>query len=93
MMKIPFAHVRERSTVGGWINFIVLDARSTSGNTGDNASLLAQLTIQAKALRLQVDQSALAFMSRGQLQFYGTKNLVDYLSKRGLPRSTHELIC
>lgn len=85
-MKISMAHLRERSTTGGWINFAVFDAKST---TGDNAGLLRQLTMAARANGLQVDQSALAFQSGGRLQFYGDKNLVSFLSKGWIPQWTH----
>lgn len=87
-MKINMAHLRERSTTGGWINFAVFDAKST---TGDNDGLLHQLTMAARAYGLQVDQSALAFQSGGRIQFYGDKNLVSYLSKGWIPRWTHTI--
>jgi hypothetical protein len=87
-MKINLAHLREHSTTGGWINFAVFDAKST---TGDNAGLLRRLTMAARANRLQVDQSALAFQSGGRIQFYGDKNLVSYLSKGWIPHWTHTI--
>ncbi|HVH13170.1 MAG TPA: hypothetical protein VM759_08965, partial [Longimicrobium sp.] len=70
-MNINFAHLRERSTSGGWINFAVFDARSSSGFASDNARLLAQLTARARASGLQIDQSALAYVQNGRIQFYG----------------------
>lgn len=90
-MSINFAHLRERSTSGGWINFAVFEARSSSGSTSDNSRLLAQLTARARASGLQVDQAALAFMQNGRVQFYGSQNLVNYLARSGLPRWTHSL--
>jgi hypothetical protein len=90
-MKVNFAHIRERAQAGGWINFALFEARSSSGTSSDNESLLAQLTLKVRASRLQVDQSALAFMENGRLQFFGSKPLVEYLSKSGLPRWTHHL--
>lgn len=87
-MKINMAHLRERSTTGGWINFAIFDAKAT---TGDNAGLLHQLTRAARANGLQVDQSALAFQSGGRIQFYGDKNLVSYLSKGWIPQWTHTI--
>jgi len=89
-MKINFAHLRERSTSGGWINFVVFDAKSTSGDSG-NAVLLAQLTARVRALGLSVDQSALAYSQNGRIRFYGIGSLVDYLSRSGIPRWTHTL--
>lgn len=90
-MKINLAHLRERARSGGWINFVVFDARSASGAQSDNSSLLSQLTARARAANLRVDQSALAFMSGGRLQFYGSAPLVEYLSRSGLPRWTHSI--
>lgn len=87
-MKINVAHLRERAVGGGWIDFAVFDAKSTDGQ---NDQLLHQLTMEAKASGLNVDQSALAFMSGGRLQFYGNKNLVAYLARNGVYRWTHSL--
>lgn len=87
-MKINMAHLRERSTTGGWINFAVFDAKSTTGN---NSGLLQQLTMQARASGLKIEQSALAFTSGGRIQFFGDRNLVSYLSNHGIPRWTHQL--
>lgn len=90
-MRVNFAHLRERSTAGGWISFAVFDARSTSGSDSDNADLLHQLTNRARASGLKVDQSALAFTELGRVKFFGSKNLVEYLSEAGLPRWTHSM--
>ena len=80
-MKINCAHLRERAVNGGWINFIVFDACSNTRSSNDNNLLLQQLTLSAKRNGLKVNQSALAFQSNGRIQFYGSSNLVDYLSK------------
>ncbi len=85
-MKINMAHIRERATSGGWINFAVFEAKSTN-----NDELLLQLTQKARRNNLKVDQSALAFQSNGRIKFYGNKNLVSYLSKGWNPRWTHTL--
>jgi hypothetical protein len=90
-MKVNLAHLRERARSGGWINFAVFDARSSSGTRDDNAQLLARLTARARGANLRVDQSALAFMSGGRLQFFGSPPLVDYLSRSGLPGWTHSI--
>lgn len=87
-MKVKMAHLRERAQSGGWINFAVFDARST---TGDNASLLYQLTNAARVSGLKIDQSALAFNYGGRMQFFGDKNLASYLAKAGVPRWTHTI--
>ncbi|WP_036179807.1 hypothetical protein [Marinomonas sp. MED121] len=87
-MKINMAHLKERATSGGWINFAIFDAKSTNG---DNDGLLHQLTQSARTNGLQVDQSALAFQSGGRMKFYGDKNLVSYLSKGWVPQWTHQI--
>ncbi len=88
MMKINMAHLRERSTTGTWINFVVFDAKAINGN---NDSLLAQLTAAARNAGLRVDQSALAYRAGGGIRFFGSPHLVSYLSTAGLPRWTHKL--
>jgi hypothetical protein len=90
-MKINFAHIRERSTNGGSIDFAVFDAHSTTNTDSANAEVLAQLTAKARRSGLKIDQSALAFNESGRLKFYGTKNLVEYLSRSGLPQWTHSI--
>jgi len=90
-MKINLAHLRERSTSGEWIDFAVFDAQSNSGTNSDNDTLLHQLTIKARASGLKIDQSALAYSQNGRVRFYGDKNLVDYLSRSGVPRWTHQI--
>lgn len=52
---------------------------------------LAQLTTKARMAGHRVDQSALAFNENGRLKFYGSKNLVDFLSRSGLPHWTHTM--
>lgn len=90
-MKFNVAHIRERSTSGGWIDFAVFEARSNSGSSQDNATLLHQLTRVGRSSGLKIDKSALAFMQNGRPTFYGTKDLVDYLSKMGVPQWTHTI--
>lgn len=90
-MSVNLAHLRERARNGGWINFAVFEARSSSGARNDNAQLLAELTAKARLANLRVDQSALAFMSGGRVQFFGSPPLVKYLSESGLPAWTHTI--
>ncbi|MCY1373052.1 hypothetical protein D9M69_603020 [compost metagenome] len=87
-MKINMAHLRERAVGGGWVNFAVFDAKSTSG---DNDGLLRQLTAKARASGLLIDQSALAYSSGGRIRFYGTPKLVGYLAKSWRPVWTHTI--
>ena len=88
-MRINLAHIRERSTSGGWIDFAIFDARSTSGSNSDNDAVLADLTSKARGAGFKIDQSALSYTQNGALRFYGDKPLVDHLSRVGLPQWTH----
>lgn len=90
-MKISLAHLRERAVSGGWVNFVVFGAKATSGGDQGNGELLSQLTSKARATGLSVDQSALAYKEGGRIRYYGTPTLVNYLSKMGIPRWTHEI--
>lgn len=90
-MQINFAHLRERATNGGDINFAVFDARANSNTDASMSAVLADLTARARNSGLRVDQSALAFTENGRIKYYGTKNLVDYLSRSRIPNWTHKL--
>ncbi len=90
-MKINFAHIRDRSTNGGWINFAVFAANSNNGTDSGRAGVLRDLTIKTRANGLQVDKSALAYTQNGRTTFYGTPDLVEYLSNHGVPGWTHSL--
>lgn len=90
-MRINFAHLRERSTSGGDINFIVFEANATNGSDSGRSQVLQDLTMRARRQGLRVDQSALAYTENGRIRFYGSRNLVDYLSRRALPHWTHSM--
>ena len=90
-MTINMAHLRERSTSGGWIDFAVFDADSTNRNGSVRSELLSQLTRKARLSGLKVDKAALAFVENGKLTFYGADDLVDYLSNRSVPTWTHTI--
>lgn len=90
-MQIEFAHLRERSTNGGYIDFAVFNADAVAKNDRDRGSLLRDLTMRTRQLGLKVDKSALAFEEHGRVKFYGTPDLVDYLANNGVPCWTHTL--
>lgn len=90
-MKINFAHIRERSTNGGPIDFAVFEAHSTTNSESAKAGVLAQLTAKARMAGCKIDQAALAFNENGRIKFYGSKNLVDHLARSGLPQWTHSI--
>lgn len=90
-MRINYAHLRQRSTSGGWIDFAVFEARSANGTESGHSAVLARLTSKARAFGQKIDQSALAFAENGRIKFFGDKKLVEYLSKSGVPSWTHTL--
>lgn len=90
-MRINYAHLRERSTSGGWIDFAVFEARAANGKEAANSEVLARLTAKARGAGQRIDQSALAFQENGRIKFFGDKKLVEYLSKSGVPRWTHTI--
>ena len=89
-MQLNVAHVRERSTTGGWIDFAVFDAKSTAGTDSANDALLVQPTQAAREVGLKVDMAALAYRQGNRNRFYGSEDIVDYLVKRGVPRCTRK---
>lgn len=81
MSSIKFAHLKDRSTSGVWINYVVFNARPKAGTRRENQNLLASLTEKAKASGLRVDQSALCFKEHGRIKFFGDQSLVRFLSR------------
>lgn len=90
-MEVNVAHVRERSSSGGWIDFAVFDAKSNAGTDSENEALLTQLSQAARSAGLKIDQAALAYRQGNRNRFFGSKHLVDYLVKSGVPRWTHKI--
>ncbi len=90
-MQIKFAHLRERAASGGWINFAVFQADARTHSRSSRAEVLDDLTRRARGSGLRVDQSALMFVEQGRPTYFGNNNLVDYLSRSGVPRWTHTL--
>jgi hypothetical protein len=90
-MKINLAHIRERSTTGGYIDFAVFDADANNRTNTSRNQLLMQLILKARRSGLKVDKAALAFEENGDVVFYGTPDLVNYLSNLGVPQWTHQI--
>jgi hypothetical protein len=90
-MRIEFAHLRERSTTGGWIDFAVFNANANSHRDTDRNRLLHQLTVSARRSGLKIDKAALAYEENGDVMFYGAQDIVSYLSDLGVPQWTHYL--
>jgi arginase family enzyme len=90
-MKVNFAHLRDKNTEGGWIDYVVFDAHADSNTNADNGLLLHKLTRRARASGLKVDQSALAYRHDGKVVYFGVEALVKYLGKVGVQGWTHTL--
>ena len=85
-MSIKFAHLREQG-----IDFLVFEADSTCRTASGRGEVLADLTARARLAGHRASKSALAFSEYGRLKYYGTPDLVAFLSRAGLPRWTHVL--
>lgn len=75
-MKVNFAHLREQG-----INFAVFDADATIKDDSHRSQLLSELTFRARNSGLRIEKSALAFKEFGRVKFYGTPDLVNFLSR------------
>ena len=82
-MQIRMAHLNIQG-----INVAVFEANSADDTDSGREDVLHELTVKARISGLRVDKSALAYRNR----FYGTPDLVRYLSRSGgVPRWTHEI--
>lgn len=85
-MTINMAHLQDQG-----INFAVFEADAVCRTQSGRQKLLAQLTARARASGLRVDKSALAFEEFGRICFFGTPDLVRYLSGGRVPSWTHTI--
>jgi len=76
--QVQMAHLRDQG-----IDFAVFGADAPSRTRQDRADLLAQLTGIARLQGLKIDKSALAYRRGSSWEFFGTPDLVRYLT--GLP--------
>ena len=77
-MKIDVAHYNVQG-----INVAVFQADARTDRDTDRAAVLADLTTKARRNGLRVEKAALVYSQHGQLQFYGTNDLVKYLADGG----------
>jgi hypothetical protein len=85
-MRIEMAHLQTQG-----INFAVFAADANDRTNSGRQRLLGQLVARARRLNLRVDKAALAFDEGGRTKFFGTRDLVRFLSSSGVPRWTHTL--
>lgn len=85
-MQINVAHIRDQG-----IDFVVFDADARSPTASARDALLQRLVVSARVNGLKVDKAALAFSDGNGVAFWGTPDLVRYLSNIGVPHWTHTL--
>ena len=91
-MEVQFAHFRQQTATGQFIDFAIFDAKTESGSESDNLELLNNLTDETIHVhKLKIDQAALVFKENDEMRFYGSTDLVNYISRAGFPKWTHTL--
>jgi hypothetical protein len=85
-MRIEMAHLRTQG-----IDVAVFAADANDRTSASRQCLLGELVAQARRKNLRVDKAALAFQEAGRTRFFGTPDLVGYLSSGGVPHWTHTL--
>ena len=85
-MQIRLAHLRTQG-----INFAVFAADATTRTQHARRELLADLVAAARGSGLKVDKAALCYRRGRRTEFFGTPDLVRYLSRSGIPRWTHSI--
>ena len=85
-MQINLAHIHTKG-----IDFAIFEADASTSSDSDRANILQDLTLTARRKGLKIDKSALAFVRAGEIRFYGTPDLVNYLARSGVPNWTHTI--
>jgi L-amino acid N-acyltransferase YncA len=85
MPTIELAHIRERTVNGYYIDFAVFNANAANHTDTGRSRLLSELAMRARNAGLKVDAAALAYEENGEIRFYGSKNVVNWLSESGVP--------
>ena len=79
-MRVNLAHINIQG-----VDVAVFDAKPNIDSDSYRQELLTSLTSRARLAGLRVEKSALAYVHLGQLMFYGTPDLVQYLQNSGMP--------
>lgn len=85
-MRIDFAHLRIQG-----VDVAIFSADAINRTDTARASLLQELTWKARASGLKIDKSALAYRRGRNTEYYGTLDLVRFLSNSGVSRWTHQI--
>jgi hypothetical protein len=86
MPVINMAHLRVQG-----IDFAVFDADARSHMDRDRSRLLDRLTKCARSTGMRIQKSALAYQENGELRFFGTPDLVQFLVANPYIEWTHRL--
>lgn len=85
-MRIDMAHLQAQG-----ISFAVFAADANDRTSAGRQRLLGLLVAKARRNSLRVDKAALAFQEAGRTTYFGTPDLVRYLSSTGVRRWTHAI--
>lgn len=88
-MRIEFAHLRERSTSGQYVDFAVFYSKADSNTASAKDAWLARLISAANNSGRKVEVGALVYEEHGQVKSWGHQFVLDYLSKKGAPRPNY----
>jgi hypothetical protein len=85
-MRINVAHLQTQG-----ISFAVFAADARTGSADDRRALLNDLARRARRNGMRVDKAALVLEDCGRRTYFGTPDLVRYLSSHGVSCWTHTL--
>jgi hypothetical protein len=85
-MKVQTAYLHDQG-----ISFLVFNADARAKNNQAREQLLVELTNVANQCGLRANKAALCYSEGARVHYFGTSDLVKYLSKRGVPRWTHSI--
>jgi hypothetical protein len=85
-MTIRFAHLRTQG-----IDFAVFECDAPSRTQHDREKLLADLVDRARTKGLKIEKAALTYRHGSREEFFGSSDLVAFLSRTGVPQWTHTL--
>lgn len=85
-MRVEMAHLRTQG-----MSFAVFAADANDHASAGRQGLLGWLVAKARGNNLRVDKAALVFHEAGRSRYFGTPDLVQYLSSSGVGRWTHTI--
>lgn len=89
MPRIEFAHLRAPSTTGHMVDFAIFHARANVDTDEARQEWLNQLVFAARSIGRNVEAAALVYKDGSRIKWWGDPFAVDYINKRGIPRSNY----